>query len=153
MAEYIETMNEITETDADDEREDELIMDPDPTLYSVKSGEVSSSGVPIEELHDWNYQKMMQQEYENQFAYSNKEGNLARPHEYHAMVMAHLNRKIGEQSYTMLIDSGSELNIMTLDQAQELALPIHDSGNSWSFKGISVHTSGLSWICSNVPVK
>ncbi len=122
MAAYIEAMNEITEeepneTDADDEREVELIMDPDPTLYSVNSGEVSSSGVPVEELHDWNYQKMMQQEYENQFAYSNKEVNLAQPHEYRAMVTAQLNGKICNKGYSMLIDSGSELNIITLDQA------------------------------------
>ena len=59
------------------------------------------------------------------------------------MVTAHLNGKIGEHEYKMLIDSGSELNIMTLSQAQELALPIDDSGNSWTLKGISGHTMGL----------
>ncbi len=53
----------------------------------------------------------------------------------------------------MLIDSGSELNIMTMKQAEELALPIDDSGNCWTLKGISGHTMGLEGICWNVPVK
>ena len=53
----------------------------------------------------------------------------------------------------MLVDSGSELNIMTMQQAQELALPIDDSGNSWMLKGISGHTMGLEGICWNVPIK
>src|SRR5258708_35254985 len=81
------------------------------------------------------------------------EVNLAHPHKYRAMVMACLNGKIGEHEYKMLIDSGSELNIMTLNQAQELALPIDDSGNSWTLKGISGHTMGLEGICWNVPVR
>jgi len=38
--------------------------------------------------------------------------------EYHS-----LNGKIRDIKYLMLIDSGSELNIMTLRQAQDLALP------------------------------
>ena len=53
----------------------------------------------------------------------------------------------------MLVDLGSELNIMTMHQAQELALPIDDLGNSWTLKGISGHTMGLEGICWNVPVK
>src|SRR5258708_35000537 len=69
------------------------------------------------------------------------------------MVAAHLNGKIGEHDYIMLVDSGSELNIMTLQQAQELALPIDDSGNSWTLKGISGHTMGLEGICWNIPVR
>src|SRR5260221_5929684 len=69
------------------------------------------------------------------------------------MVTAHLNGKIGEHEYKMLVDSGSELNIMTLSQAQELALLIDDSGNSWTLKGISGHMMGLEGICWNVPVR
>ncbi len=69
------------------------------------------------------------------------------------MVTAHLNRKIGEHEYKMLVDSGSELNIMTLSQAQELALLFDDSGNLWTLKGISGHTMGLEGICWNIPVR
>ena len=53
----------------------------------------------------------------------------------------------------MLVDLGSELNIMMMHQAQELALLIDDSGNSWTLKGISGHTMGLEGICWNVPIK
>src|SRR5258705_7557295 len=69
------------------------------------------------------------------------------------MVTAHLNGKIGNIEYLMLVDSGSELNIMTLRQAQDLALPINDSGNSLTLKGISGHTMSLEGICWSVPVK
>ncbi len=96
---------------------------------------------------------MMQEEYEHQFLPPMKEVNLARLHEYRAMVTACLNGCIGEQDYMMLVDSGSELNIMMLHQAQELALPIDDSRNSWMLKGILGHTMGLEGICWNVPVK
>ena len=61
--------------------------------------------------------------------------------------------EIREIGYTMLVDSGSELNIMMLQQAQELALPIDDSRNPWTLKGISGHTMGLGGICWSVPVK
>ncbi len=40
------------------------------------------------------------------------------------MVTACLNGKIGEHEYKMLVDSGSELNIMTLHQAQGSTLVI-----------------------------
>ncbi len=95
----------------------------------------------------------MQREYEEQFAPFILEVNLVCPHEYQAMVTACINGKIGEHEYKMLVDSGLELNIMTLSQAQELALLIDDSGNSWILKGISGHTMGLEGICWNIPVR
>src|SRR5258708_7301941 len=96
---------------------------------------------------------MMEEEFNCQFACPVGEVNLVCPHEYCTMVMACLNGHIGEQDYMMLVDLGSELNIMMLHQAQELALPINDSGNSWTLKGILGHTMGLEGICWNVPMK
>src|SRR5260370_9433126 len=93
----------------------------------------------------------MRAEYESQIA--NREVNLAKPHKYWAMVTACLSGKIGNIGYSMLVDSGLELNIMMLEQAQELALPIDDSGNSWTLKGISGHMMGLEGICWNVQVQ
>src|SRR5258708_16054782 len=107
----------------------------------------------MEELHEMSYQSMLEEEYRHQYTFPLKEVNLAQPHEYRAMVTAHLNGQIGEQEYMMLVDSGSELNIMMLHQVQELALPIDDSGNSWTLKGILGHMMGLEGICWNVPVK
>ena len=155
MAAYIEVMKEVKAegSDADDEGDEDSTMGLDMTEFSVNSREVSLSNGPMEDWHDWDYQRMQELEYENQFAYPIQEVNLARPHEYHAMVTACLSRKISNIGYTMLVDSGLELNIMTLEQAQELALPIDDSGNSWTLKGISSHTMGLEGICWNIPVQ
>src|SRR5258708_27369179 len=91
--------------------------------------------------------------YEWQFTNLIREVNIAQPHEYRTMVTVRLNGKIGDIEYLMLVDSGSELNIMTLQQAQDLALPINDSGNSSTLKGISGHTMSLEGICWSVPVK
>jgi len=96
---------------------------------------------------------MLKHKYEEQFMHLVPEVNLAQPHEYQAMVTACLNGKIGDHNYMMLIDLGSELNIMNLQQVQELALPIDDLGNSWTLKGISGHTMGLEGICWNIPVR
>ena len=142
-----------TEKNLSDECEGDLIDLSEPLEFEVNSGEASSSRASTEELHELTYQNMMQEEYHRQFAPSIREVDLAHPHEYCAMVTAHLNGRIGDQEYMMLVDLGSELNIMTLQQAQELALPIDDSGNSWTLKGISGHTMGLEGICWNIPVK
>src|SRR5260221_9982981 len=121
--------------------------------FAVNSGKANSSHASTEELHKMTYQDMMQEEYIHQLTYPIKEVNLACPHEYHTMVMARLNSRIGKQDYMMLVDSGSEVNMMMMHQAQELALPIDDLGNSWMLKGISGHMMGLEGICWNVPVK
>ena len=139
--------------DSDDESEDKLSDWSETFEFAVDSGEAGLLQALTKELHDLLYQHMMQEEYECQFVPPMKEVNLACLHEYCAMVTAHLNGCIGEQDYMMLVDSGSELNIMMLHQVQELALPIDDSRNSWMLKGISGHTMGLEGICWNVPVK
>ncbi len=69
------------------------------------------------------------------------------------MVTTQLSRKIGEHEFKMLVDSGSKLNIMMLLQAQELVIPIEDTGNSWTLRGISGHMMDLVGICWGVPVK
>ncbi len=62
----------------------------------------------------------MREEFEQLFNCTSIESNLAAcPHEYQAMVTAWLSGKIGKHEYMMLIDSGSELNIMTMKQAEE----------------------------------
>src|SRR5260221_4092949 len=146
--------NDVSEREeyVDEEEENPTFVSESPA-FLVNSGEASPSRASTEELHEMSYQSMMEEEFKRQFVYPVKEVNLARPHEYCAMVTMRLNGRIGEQDYTMLVDSGSELNIMTLHQAQELTLPIDDSGNSWMLKGISGHTMGLKGICWNVPIR
>src|SRR5258708_6279015 len=154
-AAYVEVLSSIDsmEKNLSDKCEGDLIDLSEPLEFKVNSGKASSSRASTEELHELTYQNMMQEEYHHQFAPSIREVDLVRPHEYRAMVTVHLNVRIGDQEYMRLVDLGSELNIMTLQQAQELALPINDSGNFWTLKGISGHTMGLEGICWNVPVK
>src|SRR5258708_37489967 len=151
----IKVLNNIIsrEADSDDEDKEECMELSEVLEFASFSGEARSSRASMEELHEMTYQSMMEEEYHHQFANLMREINLAHPHEYCAMVMACLSSRIGDQDYMMLVDSGSELNIMTLHQAQELALPIYDSRNSWMLKGISGHTMGLEGICWNVPVQ
>src|ERR1700677_3432614 len=69
------------------------------------------------------------------------------------MSVPRLTGQIGNRGYWMLVDSGSQSNVMTLQQAQDLALSIDISGNPWVLKGISGHLITLEGICWNVPIK
>ncbi len=146
-------LNKIISQEREYENVEELTKASELHEFVINSGKAGSPSASMEELHEMSYQSMLEEEYRCQYAFLLKEVNLVQPHEYHAMVMACLNGWIGEQEYMMLVDSGSELNIMTLHQAQGLALPIDDSGNSWTLKGILGHMMGLEGICWNVPVK
>lgn len=53
----------------------------------------------------------------------------------------------------MLLDTGSELNIMTPSIQEETRLPIDPSGANWSLKGVSGHTVELVGLCRNVPLQ
>src|SRR5258708_10169606 len=104
--------------EVDEERD--TMESGDPVKFLVNSGEARSSNAFTEELYEMTYQTMLHCVYKEQFTHFVPEVNLARPHEYRAMVMAHLNGKIGEHDYMMLVDSRSELTSITLQQAQEM---------------------------------
>src|SRR5258708_28834236 len=50
--------------------------------FDMNSGVASQSRPSTEELHDFNYQMRLQEEYEKQFTYPMREVNLARLHKY-----------------------------------------------------------------------
>ncbi|KAF8344295.1 uncharacterized protein EI90DRAFT_3115050 [Cantharellus anzutake] len=52
----------------------------------------------------------------------------------------------------MLIDTGSELNIMTSEQAYALELPVDPTGAMWTLRGVSGHQVALEGLCRDVPV-
>ena len=57
-----------------------------------------------------------------------------------AMVTAKITGIIaGKRSANMLIDTGSELNIMMLDLQENLELPLDPSGTNWVLRGVSGH--------------
>src|SRR5260221_7302189 len=101
----------------DEKKEDELTKLHE---FIVNSGEAGLLSASMEELHEMSYQSMLEEEYRCQYAFPLKEVNLARPHEYCAMVTACLNGWICEQEYIMLVNSRSGLNISMLHQTQEL---------------------------------
>src|SRR5260370_37557847 len=72
----------------DEKKEDELTKLHE---FIINSGKAGSPSVSMEELHEMSYQLILEEEYRCQYAFPPKEVNLAWPHEYHAMVMAHLN--------------------------------------------------------------
>ena len=118
--------------------------------FSVASGEVG--WVDMERLHEMSYQSMVEQECENHLGTMSEVG-VTHPNKYWVMVTTCLNGKVHEKEYTMLLDSGSELNIMTLSQVNKLALPIDESGLSWTLRRISGHVMNLEGVCWDVPVK
>src|SRR5580693_55435 len=70
-----------------------------------------------------------------------------------AMVTARITGTIGDSvSADMLIDNGSELNIMTMELQEKLELPVDPSGATWVLKGVSGHTVQLVGLCRNVPI-
>src|SRR5260370_17544202 len=110
-------------SDFHDEDEEQGVELPDPAEFIVNSGESDPSGVYPKEIQDMGYQRTLQREYEHQFAFPIREVNLARPHEYRAMVTARLIGKIGDIDFMMLIDFVSEFNIITLHYTQDFSLP------------------------------
>jgi len=70
-----------------------------------------------------------------------------------AMVTARITGVIGNSIMAdMLIDNGSELNIMTMDLQEKLELPVDPLGATWVLKGVSGHTVQLVGLCRNVPI-
>ena len=70
-----------------------------------------------------------------------------------AMVTARISGVISDSLMAdMLINNGSELNIMTMDLQEKLELPVDLSGATWVLKGVSGHTVQLVGLCRNVPI-
>ncbi len=52
----------------------------------------------------------------------------------------------------MLIDTGSELNIMTSDHASVMELLMDPAGAAWMLQGVSGHQIALEGLCRDVPI-
>jgi hypothetical protein len=72
---------------------------------------------------------------------------------YLAMVTAKITVTInGSKPIEMLLDSGSELNIIMQELQEGLGLPMDPSGANWTLRGVSGHPVHLVGVCRNVPV-
>jgi Retroviral aspartyl protease len=70
-----------------------------------------------------------------------------------AMVTARIQGSILDFPSTMLIDNGSELNIMVQLVQSKLELPMDPSGKDWLLRGVSGHQVNLVGLCHNVPLE
>ena len=72
---------------------------------------------------------------------------------YLAMVTVKISITInGSKPIEMLLDSGSELNIIMQELQEGLGLPMDPSGANWTLHGVSGHPVHLVGVCRNVPV-
>ena len=72
---------------------------------------------------------------------------------YLVMVTAKIAVTInGSKPIDMLLDSGSELNIIMQELQEGLGLPMDPSGANWTLHGVSGHPVHLVGVCRNVPV-
>ena len=72
---------------------------------------------------------------------------------YLVMVTAKISVTInGSKPIEMLLDSRSELNIITQELQEGLGLPMDPSGANWTLRRVSGHPVHLVGVCRNVPV-
>ena len=102
------------------------------------------------------YQQLLAEEYERENG--NKEEHevytATRTPRFLAMVTGKITTRIaGEYSEEMLLDCGSELNIITEELQVSSGLPLDPSGANWSLRGVSGDPLKLVGLCRNVPVE
>ena len=124
---------------------------------SVSNVEANSDtdSTNTEEQADSYYRKLREEEFYLEHGYLPDKGiPFGQDHEFNlsssgipkplAMVTARITGTIGDKlPVNMLLDTGSELNIMTIGIQEEAGLPIDPSGANWSLKGVSGHTVEL----------
>ena len=123
----------------------------------------SDSDVNTEDEADMYYQALRERDHLNEkegpflvaeYEDHKVEVNLALIPKYLAMVTAKITATIsGRRSVEMLLDSGSELNIMAQEIQEDLRLPLDPSGASWSLRGIAGQPVNLIGLCRNVQVE
>ncbi|KAF8309949.1 uncharacterized protein EI90DRAFT_3131202 [Cantharellus anzutake] len=102
-------------------------------------------GNTVEEQADKFYQELLKSDCMGEY-------DVDCPPSFLAMVTAKIQGMIFCRPCTMLIDTGSELNIMTSKHARLSELPVDPSGASWSLRGVSRHQIALEGLCREVPV-
>ena len=76
------------------------------------------------------------------------------PYRFLAMATGKFTGHVGSQEVEMLIDTGSELNLMSADIQTDLNLPMDPTVfKNWTLKGINGSPVPLKGICREVPVR
>ena len=125
-------------------------------IHNLETNNLYDEDDPIEE---WTiddeaercYQKLLESEYLREYGIADLD-SIRRPPSYLAMVTAKIQGSILRRPCTMLIDTGSELNIMTSDHASVMELPMDPAGAAWTLRGVSGHQIALEGLCRDVPI-
>ncbi|SRR5260370_29552332 len=79
------------------------------------------------------YQKLLESEYKQEYEYGIADLNGTQlPPSYLAIVMVKIQGSILKCPCTMLIDTGSKLNIMMSEHASVMELPVDPAGAAWT---------------------
>ena len=85
----------------------------------------------VEDKAEKCYQKLLESEYLQEYGIADL-NTIHQPPSYLAMVTAKIQGSIFKRPCMMLIDTGSELNIMTSDHASVMELPVDPTGAAWT---------------------
>jgi hypothetical protein len=128
----------------------------------ISNAEVDSddeeAGLSFEERAENFFQRQLEEEFRRECGMESareftSENTIQQAPTYLAMVTAKITVTInGSKPIEMLLDSGSELNIITQELQEGLGLPMDPSGANWTLRGVSGHPVHLVGVCRNVPV-
>jgi len=71
---------------------------------------------------------------------------------YYAMVTGYVTARIGDETFTCLVDGGSELNVCESGVVDRTGVPIDFDGTQWSLKGIHGEPERLKGVAHDVPL-
>ena len=114
--------------------------------------------IPIEDEAENYYYKLREEEYQCEYGVDRVFKNsinhaMTRSSLFLVMVTAKITVTIGaSKPIDMLLDCGSELNIITQELQETLGLPMDPLGANWVLRGVSGHPIQLVSICRNVAV-
>ncbi|KAF9505446.1 hypothetical protein BS47DRAFT_1400393 [Hydnum rufescens UP504] len=109
------------------------------------------SGLNTEDQVEQYYRRQLEKEHNRVF--NVRDLDFSFHPSFLAMVMAKIQGTIMGQPCTMLIDSGSELNMMVQSTQVKLELPMDLSGKDWILRGVSGHQVNLVGLCQDVPIQ
>jgi hypothetical protein len=128
----------------------------------ISNAEVDSddeeAGLSFKERAENFFQRQLEEEFRRECGMESareftSENTIQQAPTYLAMVTAKITVTInGSKPIEMLLDSGSELNIITQELQEGLGLPMDPSGANWTLRGVSGHPVHLVGVCRNVPV-
>ena len=128
----------------------------------ISNAEIDSddedAGLTFEEKAENYYQRILEEEFRRESGMEStreftSENAIHETPTYLAMVTAKIAVTINDSKpIEMLIDSGSELNIITQELQERLGLPMDPSGANWTLRGVSGHPVHLVGVCRNMPV-